>query len=174
MKRSFTFYLSSSHICRTTKGPHRTTLVSWIFCLGLLGTYAGQARAQSTILYRWVFDGDTLASIKIPSGFKENQWKYGEGIVTTLAYPDSSFFAFQYGVDIRLPLFKSPDHLTRTTKETSRMTIRSGSLNHSRLLWCEKTFKKIPMSIGFSRVSPASFKIFNESLSTFRLTKKHR
>ncbi len=128
--------------------------------------------SAQTVNYFWVLNTDTLAEMNVPDGFKESSWKYGEGVVTKLIYADSSFLLFHYGLDISLPLLKSPFYIVDRKNEKSDRTIRYGRLRHSELRWCEESFKIIPINIAFSRVPPKLFKIFEKSFSTFKVIKK--
>jgi hypothetical protein len=126
---------------------------------------------EENIQYYWIWT-DTLATITIPSGFKEQKSEYGEGIVTILSYPDSSYIILHFGFTMSLPLLKSPEHLIYGTRSTPERTIRYGRLKHSRFRWREEHFNVLPMNIAFSNVNPKLLKTFEKAFSTFSVLKK--
>ena len=124
------------------------------------------------ITYTWAVAGDTIARIEVPKGFKENNWEYGEGIVTNLTYADSSYIVLHFGFNMSLPFLKSPEHLIYNEEKKSDRTIRYGRIQHTKLCWREENLYPIPINIAFSRVPANKLKTFERSLASIIIIKK--
>jgi hypothetical protein len=124
------------------------------------------------LTFTWAVAGDTIARIEVPKGFKESNWEYGEGIVTNLTYADSSYIVLHYGLDISLPLLKSPEHLIYNEVKKSNRTIRYGRVQHTKLRWREESLYPVPINIAFSRVPANRLKTFERSLASIVIIKK--
>ena len=172
MKYFFVLLTTMIGVILVSTKKHKTIpIITPIVFLTIFVIDIASVSAQ-TVSYFWVLNSDTLAEVNVPVGFKGSSWKYGEGVVVKLAYADSSFLLFHYGLDISLPLLKSPSYIVDGKKEKPDIIIRYGRLRHSALRWCEESFKNFPINIAFSKVHPKVLKIFEKSLSTFKVKKK--
>jgi hypothetical protein len=148
-----------------------TLLVNILLLWTFLATSPGDQETKMVVFY-WTFAGDTLASINVPPGYQKTDWEYGEGIATTLKYPDSSFIVLHYGFTMSLPLLKSPHHLVYAETRSHDRTIRFGRVQNTRLRWREESLSDLPINIGFSGVPSAQLKTFDRALKSLKILRK--
>ena len=56
------------------------------------------------------------AYLQIPEDYKQNHWYYGEGVVTTLLFSDSSLITLHCGFTMKIPLLDEPDFKSESKK----------------------------------------------------------
>ncbi len=132
---------------------------------------------NSLLLYKWYrllpyYSNNKLARLVIPKGFKEHHWHYGEGIVTTLTYSDSSYIVLHNGFTMRLPLLDEPDYQLSKEMEWKDRIIRTGTTKNTNLVWREDHFnneQKDVLHIAYGKVPVEKIDLFNKALDSFYL-----
>ncbi len=122
-----------------------------------------------------VFKNQTqrIATIQVPSGYKEETKSYAEGVQTTLTYPDGSYIILHIGGMIKLPFLTEPTHRVDKKQVLADRIIRSGRVKNTEFFWQEENSKGVwpPTNIGFTNVPKERVGLFRKSLRTFALAK---
>ena len=149
-------------------------LVIYLLVFGLFGTIFNQS---NYVTYEWIgknskktkaFSGIMgVESIELPvkREFFENHLMYGEGIITTLSYPDSSSITLHLGFSVKLPFIEEPAILDSV--ESEDYIERSGIIKGKN--WKERNYKKIPLNILYQDVGDKEKEIFELSLKKLRI-----
>ncbi len=117
--------------------------------------------------YWWVWSSDTLGVLEVPSNPKVLYDEYGEGVVFTLSYPDSSYLVLHFGGDIRLPFLDGPDYVVDSTLNKDGATIRVGHIKEKALYWREESREDL-INILYCNVTKARLQLFENALATFQ------
>ncbi len=140
-------------------------IITFLFLI-VISIYPQNAKSNELTKFTWLCGKDTLGVINIPPNFKINNWQYGEGLVTTLTYKDSSRIILHFGGTIHLPLLDTPFYKVINIKRHKDKTIRKGIVDDSNLFWCEYNFKDL-VNIAYAEVPNSKIKLFNSALSSF-------
>ena len=148
--------------------------VIYVLAIGFLGAFLSQS---THVTYEWIgkdskktkaFSGIMgVKSIELPvkKEFIEKHWFYGEGVITTLSYPDSSSITLHLGFSIKLPFKEEPEIIDSV--ECVDYVERSGKTNGKN--WKERNYKHIPFNIIYDNVGDREKELFERSLEKLNL-----
>ena len=140
-----------------------------LFALAITRLHA-QEYVTPIVDYCW---GDTIAFLKVPSNFKEHNWHYGEGTMTTLTYPDSSRIFLHIGGNMTVPWLWKDDYLVYESQMIGEVEIRNGRKKGTQLFWREVVFSGM-MNIGYEGITKQQIKAYDQSIDSFVLYKKKK
>ena len=120
------------------------------------------------ISYRWLGENSVLGKsytlgkieevyLSIPKNYKQSHWHYGEGVVTTLGYSDSTYISLHIGFTISKPFLKYSANIDSVSNEIK--IVRSGILNN--LYWKEVNYNELPISVFYENVSASHKEFFD-------------
>ena len=125
--------------------------------------------------YKWKGIGEYRAELLVPNNFHENHEYYGEGIITTLRYRDSSYIFLHIGGLVQLPFFNANKdnnlNLIDSIKIDNEIS-RKGIQKDKKLYWCEKSMQGGWINIGYGSVKPTKLKTFDKSMDSFSIIRK--
>ena len=133
--------------------------------LFVISIYSQNTKSIELVEFTWIWATDTLGVINIPPDFNKANWHYGEGLVTTLTYDDSSYILLHLGGNMQLPFLDEPDYKVLYKKEYDNKTVRKGKVDKN-LFWCEYSFINMT-NIAYSKVSDEKIELYNKSLDSF-------
>jgi len=119
----------------------------------------------------WTWSGDTLGVLEVPSHFKVSHDEYGEGVVFTLSYPDSSYILLHFGGDIYLPFLEGPAYAVDSTFKKGSTTIQIGHVKGKSLYWREESRAGL-INLLFCNVRKNMLPLFEKALATFQPWKR--
>jgi len=120
--------------------------------------------AETTIS---VYDIELL----IPKDYKQDHWYYGEGVITTLLFSDSSLVTLHFGFTMKIPLLDEQEYLLNNKEELKDYILRKGINTKSKLFWQEHNYTGIPINIAFSNVTKEKIAVYQEVLKSIRIIK---
>ena len=142
---------------------------------------SGSQASTGVVSYSWGYGDAIHGRIEVPRGYEAETKNYQEGIITYLAYSDSSRIILQHGGMYRLPMLQDPEYVMTSTEERSDRTVRSGSIAGSTTLWREDNLKRtgsanenlrsfslmFPPNIAYEHVPEERADLFNKALDSF-------
>ncbi len=125
---------------------------------------------DSLVTYTWSSsNGDSVATINLPPGFEvSSNWEYGEGIVTTLSWTDSSEVILQMGGNLHLPLLDSRDLLIQDSTQSRLGTSKRGKHVGRNLYWREDSIYSSWYNVAYDAIPANRVSIFDRAFSTFK------
>jgi hypothetical protein len=137
-------------------------------------------QAASTKEFVWRIGPTVIGRLKVPTGFRVELHSYGEGILTTLRYPDGAYIVLQCGGMFRIPMFQNAERALKSSTELESKTIRLGRFADSELLWREDNYQPgevsgeragilalYPPNVAYDKVPPARRAEFDGALDSF-------
>jgi hypothetical protein len=150
------------------KCDYQMSILVFVFILSSLAQRGNVAAGDSAAeRYWWVWSGDTLGVLEVPSHPKVVHDEYGEGVAFTLSYPDSSYLILHFGGDIHLPFLDGADYAVDSTFNKGSATIRVGHIKGKPLYWREESREHL-INILYCNVTKARLPLFENALATFR------
>jgi hypothetical protein len=143
-----------------------------ILALGFAISAHAQSDVDSLTVYEWLGpDGDAhfatvTARIEVPSGYSSNHNYYGEGVITTLTYPDSSQIILLCGTTIEAPLLPKNRPIQKKYERSGRKIWR-GQDPDGRTYWREEQLKDqspFVVTAGYTGVKEKKKDVFNQAL----------
>lgn len=104
--------------------------------------------------------------------YKIKNWFYGEGIVTTLFYEDSSSIILHSGFTMSMPLLRLPEHILKDERKDSHKISRIGNTVDN-LLWREDHRLDVvpPINICYTGVISEKKNFYDEALNRIFIEK---
>jgi hypothetical protein len=109
--------------------------------------------------------------LRILKNYNQNHWYYGEGVITTITYPDSSLITLHCGFNTKIPFFDGPDYFVEEIIVLDNYIIRKGTNMKSKLYWEERNFKQEPINIAFDYVPKEKINVYQKVLDSIQIKK---
>jgi hypothetical protein len=143
---------------------------SHIRLLLLLFGLTTQAQSQDSLCaFRWSWsNGDVVADIRVPIGYRiASSREYGEGMVTTLVWRDSSTILLHVGGVMTLPLLERTTHTIEDSLAVPHGYSERGSGTVGDLFWREDALYGGWYNIAYESVRSRRRVLFDNSLRSF-------
>jgi hypothetical protein len=127
------------------------------------------------IKYSWKGIGQYKAELLVPQNYQEKNDYYGEGLITILQYPDSSYIFLHIGGSMSSPLLNQnidSNIIVMDSVKTEERIIRKGKINEKELFWREDKLLELCVNIGYYSVKSKELIFFEKSIDGFLLIKK--
>jgi hypothetical protein len=160
-----------------------TIVVNMLSRAGIVAAFAVVMMAPSWAQaedFIWKDGGVRVGRLKVPAGFKVENYNYREGIVTTLLYRDGSRVTLQSGGMYRLPLFQGAEYVLISSTDQDAKTVRLGRSANGKTCWREDNYRPkkatekrismralFPPNVGYSNVSDVRRSDFDRALDSF-------
>jgi hypothetical protein len=123
--------------------------------------------------YKWVTEeiGRYYCIINVPPGFAVMQWRYMEGIVTTLSYKNGSSFRLHCGGMMAIPFHQFREDVVTYSTENSLRVYRRGYNRRTHLRWGEINYKGqyAFYNFSYSDVPRPKAALFDKCLQDFKI-----
>ena len=139
--------------------------------------FVSSAQISDTTLvkYNWRGMGEYKAELLVLKDFKESNNYYGEGLITTLRYQDSSYIIFHIGGLIQHPFFNPNKDTNINVTDSIKIDngiLRKGIRKDKELYWREESLQSGWINIGYGSVKVTKLKLFDKSIDSFAIMKK--
>ena len=117
------------------------------------------------VKYIWKLGNITRGTINVPVNYKESNLFYGEGIITTLTYQDSSTIVLHFGSNMTIPFCDGSEFIATDSSYVNHIKIRSGYNIKNKSVWRECNYPLY--NIMYYSVPSENKELFNLVLNSF-------
>lgn len=140
-------------------------------------TILAQSDSTKYKIYKWTGkNAETKIQVfeielKIPKDYEQDHWYYGEGVVTTLQFSDSSILTLHCGFTMKIPLLDEPEYSVNFMSDLEDYILRRGINKKTKLFWEEHNYKGKPINLAISNIPKDKITLYQNVLKSIKISK---